>query len=197
MNGLSIYLLKQDAKSFVKRNLGKIIVYIIVFILCTILAIANVVSLDSISDYFENKTSALFSFIRGEGTLFGLMLITLVEKALIVFLIYVASFTEITTFLHLPIFAYMAYTDIFKVIIVLGYFGVRGIIFAILYLSVLIIFLAIFIANSITIVNSHLRWKYGIKELKCLVIQTIPMLLVYAIIYLLKIISISFGCLFI
>lgn len=192
----SVYYLGKDIKCFVRKNAGKLVLFGIIFVLCLVFAVRAVFLLASVSDYIENASGALYSYVIGNGSLLTLILVSLLEALMLVFLIYACAYNDLTVLVSILGFIYKSYTGIYKSTLVLMYHGAKAIPFFLLYTVTLLAFVGVYAANIIAVLNSHLRWKYGKAEFRCLLMQTSPFFLVYAVLFVLTMALVCIGSIF-
>ena len=193
----NLYLLKKDARDFFKRNSLKLIIFYLIVIISAVLAVRSVLSMPSVADFFENKNSSLFSFLKGEGSMLTLAFVSIIEIAFLLLLLYLCAYNDLTTLLIFVVIGVKAYLSFKKLFVVLLYFGVKAVPFFALYLIALFALLTCLIVHAIKIINSHLRLRYGISELKCLIAKFTYFYLVYLIALFITLIFIGVGAIFI
>lgn len=192
-----IFLYKNDAKTFVSKNLIKVIVSIAVIVLGLIFAIRKVVILQSVNDYFESASSSLFSLVSGRGSFVTLAFFMLLENLVYILLLYLCAFNNLSLYLFYLLLWNRSYRALTKAIIILLYFGIRALPFFILYLLTILLVLSVYCAHYIAICASGVRLKYGIKELCCNFSPHIPFLVGYLFAFVISLILIGIGCIFI
>ncbi len=194
---INMFLYKNDVRKFVRQNISKFIIFTAIVLLALIFAIKNVFSLPSVSDFFENKNSSFFSFLKGEGSMLTLAFVSFLEVAGLVFLFLLFSLNDFTTLFYFLIVWIKAYSSFRKIFAILLYFGVKALPLFILYLLSLLFLLFCLVLHVICIINSRLRLKYGLNELKCLLTKFSFIHALYAIAVVFSLISIGVGALFI
>lgn len=194
---ISLYLCKNDISGFVKKNIAKFIVIIILTVLAVILAIRNAVLIDSVSDFYENSVSTLYGYLCGEGTLFAFMLVSLLEYSILLVFIMLSAYNDWTVILAFVVPVYKSYIGIFNMVVVLRYFSIKALPFAILYTLLTFALLCVYASYIIFIISSQTRYKYSIKELYCLAAQSLPFYFVFLVLYFLQILFVCIGAVFI
>jgi hypothetical protein len=194
---INVFLYKYDVRKFVRRNIAKFIVFSFIVFLALIFAIKNVLSMPSVSDFFENKNSSLFSFLKGESAMLTLAFISFLEIVANIFLLLLFSFNDFTTWFYFLLVWVKAYSSFRKILVILLYFGVKALPLFVLYFISLLFLIFCLVLHAICIINSHLRLKYGINELKCILTKFSYVYVFYAIAVILTLISVGIGALFI
>ena len=194
---INMYLFRKDSKEFFKRNTFKLIIFYLIVIISAVLAVKSVLNLPSVADYFENKNSSLFSFIKGEGSMLTLAFVSIIEIMFLLILLYLCAYNDLTSLLFFVVIAVKTYLSFKKLFVVLLYFGVKAVPFFALYLIALFALLTCLIVHSICIINSHLRLKYGINEFKCLIAKFTYFYLVYVIVLFVTLVFVGVGAIFI
>lgn len=195
--GISLYLCKNDISGFLKKNIAKFVIIIILTVLAVILAIRNAVLIDNVSDFYENSASTLYGYLGGEGTLFLFMLVSLLEYAVLIVFIMLSAYNDWTVIFAFIVPVYKSYTGIFNIVVLLRYFSVKALPFAILYTLLTLALLCAYASYIIFIIGSQTRYKYGIKELYCLATQSMPFYFVFLVLYFLQILFVCIGAAFI
>ena len=192
-----IFMCKNDAKTFVSRNIFKIIVCIAVTVLGVIFALRKVTILESINDYFESKGSPLFSIVKGTGSLLTFTIILILENAIYLLLMYLCLYNNFTTYLFYLLLWNRVYRSVIKAVVIIAYFGVKALPFFILYLLSVLLILTIYSAHFVTINSSGTRLKYGTNELCRSLGNYVYFYLFYIIAIIITVIFVSIGSAFI
>ena len=192
-----IFMCKNDAKTFVSRNIFKIIVCIAVTVLGVIFALRKVTILESINDYFESKGSPLFAIVKGTGSLLTFTIILILENAIYLLLMYLCLYNNFTTYLFYLLLWNRAYRSVIKAVVIIAYFGVKALPFFILYLLSVLLILTIYSAHFVTIKSSGTRLKYGTNELCRSLTNYVYFYLFYIIAIIVTVIFVSIGSAFI
>ena len=194
---ISLFLYKGDVRCFFRRNLAKFIFAGIIVALAIIFAARNAFTLEDVNDYFESRSVPLFAFARGDGSLFVLFLISILEYALMLSFVLLCSYNDFLLFLSFAIVAYKAYMNVFNALVIFRYFVVRSLPFVILYLAFTAVLLCFLVGYIAFVMNSQCRYRYGIKEIKHLVCICVPLYIAFAVLLVLQILLICIGCAFI
>ncbi len=194
---LNFYLYKKDVKNFIKRNAAKLIVFLIVVTLSIILAVRNVLMITNVCDYFEEKNSSLYAFVKGEGSMLTLAFVSILEMLLIALLLILCTYNDFTTLLYFVLIGIKSYVSFKKVFVILLYYGVKALPLFIFYVISLLALLAVMTSHAVCMMNSHLRIKYGMAEAKCVVKQCSIFFLMYSVIFVITLLLMAIGVIFI
>jgi hypothetical protein len=191
---LSLYLLGHDTKHFVRKNSGKLIVFALIFVVCMVIAVRNVFALNTPSDYVENANSALIAYARGNGSFLTLFFVSVLEGAMMVFVVFACSYSDLALIVSYVPFIYKSYSGVFKATAILITFGAKSIPFFVLYILCLLGFLVSYASLIVSTLNSHLRWCYGKNELYCLLLRVMPCIVSLIVVTAINLLFVSIGC---
>jgi|GEM_PF-2835483 membrane protein len=194
---ISWFLFKGDFIRFVKRNYLKFIFAGILVVLSVVLAVRSAVKLTELNDYFENKGGALYAYLRGDGSLFSLVFVVLLEYIILLAIIFVCSYNDLSLFFSFGVVIYKSYKYVYDAVVVIRYYNVKALPFGILYLALAIIAVAALVCLISSVMNSQCRYRYGVRELSNLAVQSVPFFMIFLVLYLLQILIVCFGCIFI
>lgn len=194
---ISWFLFKGDFIRFVKRNYLKFIFAGILFVLSVVLAVRSAVTLTELNDYFENKGSALYAYLRGDGSLFSLVFVVLLEYVVLLAIIFACSYNDLSLLFSFGVVMYKSYKYIYDTVVIIRYYSIKALPFGILYLALAIIAIAALVCMISGVMNSQCRYRYGLRELCNLAMQCIPFFMIFLVLYLLQILIVCFGCIFI
>ncbi len=194
---ISFFLIKNDLVNFLKKNVAKFIVAAILLVLTAVLAVRNAVTTDGIREYFEGKGSALYAFMRGDCSLFFLMFTVFMEYLILLIIILLCSYSDFTLFLSFGVIVYKAYIGIYNAVIVLRYYGLSAVFFNVTYIIFTIVSVFVYVCYISYIIGTQYRYRFGFCEVKCILTSCIPFYVVFLALYLLQILVICLGCVFI
>lgn len=195
MNG-TLFLCKNDFALFFKRNVLKFISAFTITLFAIILAIRNAVCIDDINDFFEGSGRILIGYVRGDKGLFLFSFVLLLYVSGAIIFTSLCSYNNLTLIFSIAPSCFVAYCELFDAVVILRYYSVKALPFFILNLVVAIVLLFALILYCCYIENSGYRYRYGIKELVNLFCDGVPFFVLFACIYLLKIVFVCVGCLF-
>lgn len=194
---ISFFLYKGDIKCFIRRNWVKFLFGAILLVLSAVFAVRNAVMLDDLNEFFENKGGIIFPYMRGGCSLFAVVALLLLEYLILLCFVLLCSYNNFCLLFSFATIVFVGYVNIFCGVVVLLYFSVRALPFFILYMAFTLIFIAVMIGYICLVCESQCRYKYGIKEIPNLAVICLPIYIVFAVLYLLQILIICFGCLFV
>lgn len=194
---ISVFLFKNDLANFLKKNIAKFIVAGILLILTVILAVRNAVITDNIREYFEEKGSALYAFMRGDGSLFFLMFTILAEYLILLLIILLCSYNDFTLLFSFGVVIYKTYVGLFNAVVVLRYYGLAAVFFNVLYIVFTIMAVATYVCYITYVINTQCRYRFGFCEVRSILLSSIPFYVIFLALYLLQILVICLGCIFI
>lgn len=194
---VSIFLYKGDVAGFFRKNVTKLIVCGILVAIAVVFATGNALAVESVSDYFEGRNAPLYAFLRGDGSLLMLALASLAELVCVAVLVLACCYNDLTSCLGFCVLPYIAYSHVFDALAALRYFAVNALVFVVLYLALTVLLLLWTAYYVCFAVGSKLRYRYGLKEMRCLVGECVPIYIGFAVIFLLKLVFVSVGCIFI
>ena len=116
---ISTILFKGDFIRFVKRNYLKFIFAGILFVLSVVLAVRSAVTLTELNDYFENKGSALYAYLRGDGSLFSLVFVVLLEYVVLIAIIFACSYNDLSLLFSFGVVMYKSYKYIYDTVVII------------------------------------------------------------------------------
>lgn len=162
---MKILLIKTDLVGFVRRNFIKILLILSVGIIAGLVAVCNGIAVNDACDVCEKSNNIIILYFNGNRSLLSILFARLFESTLILAVILLCSFNDLTCLLSPVVLAYKAYTTLYFDILILRCNAFFGIIYFVLHAISLLLWLIIYAGASCKVINSACRCSYGFKEL--------------------------------
>ncbi len=193
----TLFLLKNDLKTFIKENFGKLVIAGIIFITSAILGVRGAINIADIAEYCEVKNSALYKCLLNEGSLLVLFFLSLALYVVALFVVFVCSYGNLTLFLSYVVVVLRGYFCFFHAMVLLRYLGFKAMVFFVLYTAAVMFATFLYICYVTYVRECGLRYKYGWGELTRLCRASVPFYFAWGAVLILEVLAVGIGCLFI
>ncbi len=176
---MSVYLIKNDCFEFVKKSVAIYVCGVLLLLFAAFWGIYGGIAKAELTDFFESSVSGLYSYLRGEFSLFGMLLAFLFDALVAVALPIMLSYNDITVCISLAIVPLKAYTSLFDIVIIVRYFALRALPFMLVFLALTIVHCLIVITHVAFIHKSKLRYSFCVSEITVVAEKSVPFYFVW------------------
>lgn len=194
---MKILLIKTDLVGFVRKNFVKLLMILSVGVIAGLVAVHGGVVVNDACEVCEKSNNIIILYFNENRSLLSILFARLFESALILAVILLCSFNDLTCLLSPVVLAYKAYTTLYFDILILRCNAFFGIIYFVLHTVSLLLWLCVYASASCKVINSACRCSYGFKELNVLCKQFVPIFIAVGVAIVVETIVIFVGGIFI
>lgn len=176
---VSVYLVKNDFFSFVRKSVAIYVCGVLLLLFAAFWGVYGGIAKAEVADFFETSGSGLYSYLRGEFSLFGMLIAFLLEGVVAVFVPIALSYNDVTVYFSLAIVPIKAYTSLFDIVIIVRCFTLRAIPFMLVFLAMTIVHCLIVVTHTAFVQKSKFRYSFCTGEIMTIAEKSVPFYLAW------------------